>query len=258
MVLAPSHVCDSCLLWRKACCLRSQHKTVNITIFALFCSRFSFALLCYCCRAAASPAGASIGQSVSRAVGACAVCSVLLLSPSFLLLLDLVASFWGCGLTSQQKACQRGHSANLSPPSHHRSLPFHLLRFPLKFPFLPASGLFFSPFSSSSSHSYPFRPLDTEKTLRILVFHSDVRVNAFEAGANTARARRGPSTYRAELFFFFLVCVWRRFGGVFCFRYCSAGHQSQSVAITILLRQQRYPRKYFPFFVHKLRTAFSC
>lgn len=81
-------------------------------------------------------------------------------------------------------------------------------------------------------------------------------MNAFEAGANTARARRGPSTYGAELFFFCVAAFW---GWCFALGTVQRGIKvNQSVAITILLRRQRYPRKYFPFFVLKLRTTFSC
>lgn len=130
--------------------------------------------------------------------------------------------------SSQHKACQRGLSANLSPPSLHRSLPFRLLRFPLKLPFLPAPGLlFFSLFLFFSSHSYTFSApwiLRNSTDFGVPLGRPRERFRS-RRQYGPCKARGHQPTEQLNWFFF----VWRRFG-VFCFQYCSAGRQSQSVS----------------------------
>lgn len=150
----------------------------------LFLHHFALVSVCYWW-------GAAVPLIVGRVgVEACAVCSVLLLSPRpfcfwiWLLLPELRINQSAKGLPA--RPFRQSESAIPSP-----ILVLSPFAIPVKVPVSPCfqppllfSFLFF-PFL------HPFRPLDTEKPLRILVFHSEVRVNAFEAGANTARARRG-------------------------------------------------------------------
>lgn len=159
--------------------------------------------------------------------------------------------------SSQHKACQRGLSANLSPPSLHRSLPFRLLRFPLKLPFLPAPGLLFFSLFLFSSHSYTF------SAPWILRNSTDFGV-PLGRPRERFRSRRqyGPCKARGhqptEQLNWFFLC-----GGVLgCFAFSTVQRGvkvSQSVAITILLRRRRYPRKYFPSFLFfRLHTFLPC
>lgn len=181
------------------------------------------------------------------------------LPPPFLLL-DQVASFCTHRRINQSAKGLparplRQSESTIPSTTVHRSLPFRLLRFPLKLPFLPASGLFlfslflffFFPFL------HPFRPLDTEK-------------NPTDFGVPLGRPRErfrsrrqyGPCKARghqlSELNWFFLC------GGVLgCFAFSTVQRGvkvSQSVAITILLRRQRYPPKYFPNFLFKTTYFF--